>query len=399
MPEAAKSLGLKVLITEDYLEAGALQEKAAKCLGQAKAAMMTRKNEATPDFHAKHIVEHFLDYKRLQESARQKFKAYRSSLNPSTDERLNREQAVRAMDTLLQECLQETDHNLRDALGCFFNRCMGEKKRSPHITPANVLFVNEIFRLFVAKAPKKALHDVDLDRYHEPTNPKDTGHWKALLKREGFPFSSELERTMDKYGARGLRIDPLLFAALLKRESRFDPHAVSRVGAAGLTQIMPQTALTLGMKKIYSPAYFDEAMSLVKEERRQRQLATTALFKIDEKMAISHAREARTLMQCSLRLGKKKEKLFLRYKVDLLKNKTDDRLVPARAIDNGYKYFGRLMKMQEGDISLALASYNAGPHRVSQYKGIPPFRETVFFRNEVVRYYHEYLEKMKLTRQ
>ena len=89
----------------------------------------------------------------------------------------------------------------------------------------------------------------------------------------------------------------------------------------------------------------------------------------------------------------------MRYKVDLLKNKTDDRLVPARAIDNGYKYFGRLMKMQEGDISLALASYNAGPHRVSQYKGIPPFRETVFFRNEVVRYYHEYLEKMKLTRQ
>ena len=51
------------------------------------------------------------------------------------------------------------------------------------------------------------------------------------------------------------------------------------------------------------------------------------------------------------------------------------------------------MKEHEGDISLALASYNAGPHRVREYHGIPPFAETVLFRNRVLEYYREYLRK------
>jgi soluble lytic murein transglycosylase-like protein len=53
------------------------------------------------------------------------------------------------------------------------------------------------------------------------------------------------------------------------------------------------------------------------------------------------------------------------------------------------------MKEHEGDISLALASYNAGPHRVREYQGIPPFAETVLFRNKVLEYYREYLRKAR----
>ncbi len=48
--------------------------------------------------------------------------------------------------------------------------------------------------------------------------------------------------------ARG--VDPLLFLALVRQESRFDPNAVSYAGATGLTQVMPATgewiALQLG---------------------------------------------------------------------------------------------------------------------------------------------------------
>ena len=53
------------------------------------------------------------------------------------------------------------------------------------------------------------------------------------------------------------------------------------------------------------------------------------------------------------------------------------------------------MKDQNGDISLALASYNAGPHRVREFKGIPPFKETVRFRNRVLKYYKDYLSKVE----
>ena len=34
---------------------------------------------------------------------------------------------------------------------------------------------------------------------------------------------------------------PLLFLALIRQESRFDPQAVSYAGATGLTQVMPET--------------------------------------------------------------------------------------------------------------------------------------------------------------
>jgi soluble lytic murein transglycosylase-like protein len=78
-----------------------------------------------------------------------------------------------------------------------------------------------------------------------------------------------------------------------------------------------------------------------------------------------------------------------------LKSSQDDRLDPRKAIFYGYRYFSDLMKKQKGDISLALASYNAGPHRVEQYNGVPPYAETVTFRNTVLKYYREYLGRLK----
>lgn len=49
----------------------------------------------------------------------------------------------------------------------------------------------------------------------------------------------------------------------------------------------------------------------------------------------------------------------------------------------GTRYLGILMKKFNYRLPLALAAYNAGPHRVEQWKDVPPIRETQDFVRDV----------------
>ena len=53
--------------------------------------------------------------------------------------------------------------------------------------------------------------------------------------------------------ARSHDIDPLIIDILTRHESAFNPTAVSRVGARGLMQLMPDTATSLGVTNIEDP--------------------------------------------------------------------------------------------------------------------------------------------------
>lgn len=63
---------------------------------------------------------------------------------------------------------------------------------------------------------------------------------------------------------------------------------------------------------------------------------------------------------------------------------------PEDNIRGGVKYLRFLLDTCKGDVSLALAAYNAGLSRVAQYGGIPPYQETRNYVAKVLSYQKTY---------
>jgi len=61
---------------------------------------------------------------------------------------------------------------------------------------------------------------------------------------------------------------------------------------------------------------------------------------------------------------------------------------PQQNIEGGVKYLGWLIKRFDGNLSLALAGYNAGEGNVDKYGDVPPFRETKDYVRRVLTRYH-----------
>ena len=102
-----------------------------------------------------------------------------------------------------------------------------------------------------------------------------------------------------------------LIKAVIKVESNFDKQAVSRAGAMGLMQIMPENLTELNV---------------------------------------------------------------------------NDPFDPWQNITGGVRYLKSMIDRFDGDLQLALAAYNAGPTRVEQHSGIPPYPETVNYVQKVLKY-------------
>ncbi len=63
-------------------------------------------------------------------------------------------------------------------------------------------------------------------------------------------------------------------------------------------------------------------------------------------------------------------------------------LDPEANVSGGTRYLRQLLERYNFDLVKALAAYNAGPLRVEQYQGVPPFRETRTYVAKVVRDYN-----------
>lgn len=105
-------------------------------------------------------------------------------------------------------------------------------------------------------------------------------------------------------------LDPDLINSVIHAESGFNPRAVSRKGAQGLMQLMPQTASQLGVANTFDP---------------------------------------------------------------------------GANVEGGTKYLRELLERYNFDLIKALAAYNAGPQRVEQYHGVPPYYETEAYVARIIR--------------
>ena len=119
--------------------------------------------------------------------------------------------------------------------------------------------------------------------------------WADEPLPSGTAFGEDIVRASRTAG-----LHPWLVAAVVEAESRFNPRAVSRVGARGLMQLMPAVWHDEGVRDPFEP-------------------------------------------RANLRAGTRHLRRLL------------DRF---------------------GDLSLALAAYNAGAATIERYGGVPPFRET-----------------------
>ena len=62
----------------------------------------------------------------------------------------------------------------------------------------------------------------------------------------------------------------------------------------------------------------------------------------------------------------------------------DDALDAEQNVSAGAKYLKQLFNRYSGDLNKTLGAYNAGPGRVDDYDGIPPFPETLNYVDSIL---------------
>lgn len=189
-------------------------------------------------------------------------------------------------------------------------------------------------------------------------------------------------------------MDAVLVLGKIKAESEFERFAVSWVGAAGPSQLMPQTAKGYGLK-VYDPDYLKRAENLNKEAirlyRRAISLFTSKEFELAKATYLDYEKKRKT-----------SDSLFAYYKKDLLSKvkgqsdsviaKIDQRFILEKAVPAGVNYYALMFRKFKGDVRMGVSAYNCGPAPVSKAEGVPNIGQTIYYQNGVVNFHKRYHE-------
>jgi transglycosylase-like protein with SLT domain len=133
---------------------------------------------------------------------------------------------------------------------------------------------------------------------------------RSRLRRDSSYYDYHISRSSRLYN-----VDPYLIKAVIKTESDFDCYALSKAGAQGLMQLMPETAKELNVRNPFNP---------------------------------------------------------------------------HENIDGGTRYLRDMLVLFNGNLSLSLAAYNAGPTLVRRLQRVPKIPETVRYVKKVLAHYKGY---------
>jgi soluble lytic murein transglycosylase-like protein len=64
-----------------------------------------------------------------------------------------------------------------------------------------------------------------------------------------------------------------------------------------------------------------------------------------------------------------------------------DAFDPETNLEGGSRYLAELIALYDGDLTKALAAYNAGPGAVKRHGGVPPYQETRAYVKKVLERY------------
>lgn len=131
--------------------------------------------------------------------------------------------------------------------------------------------------------------------------------WLRLPPAVQARFTEDIKEIAGRYG-----VSASLVESVIRAESAFNPSAISRKGAQGLMQLMPQTASSLGVRNAFDP---------------------------------------------------------------------------KQNIEGGVRHLRYLIDRYPGNLTLAVAAYNAGEGAVDRYRGVPPFPETQDYVRKVLQFH------------